>query len=212
MMKLIRLQLILLLLSIGLPLTATAQQTQAKTILDQTAAGLKNAGGIKATFQVSQGTGNWQGTILLSGKKFKITTPQTTTWFNGKYLWTYVKENDEVNLNQPTDDELQSINPYNFIYTYANGYSCKMGSITRFQNQSVHEILLTATDRSNPYSQIRLIVSQAGKQPLQIKMLQGKNNWTTITLTAFAKNQKLPESVFSFNKKEAPHAEIIDLR
>ena len=46
--------------------------------------------------------------------------------------------------------------------------------------------------------------------PSQVKMRQG-TNWITINITNFkAKNQS--DAVFTFNAKEFPKAEVIDLR
>lgn len=47
-------------------------------------------------------------------------------WFDGKTQWTYVRQNDEVNVNTPSAADLQAINPYNFIYMYKQGYAATM--------------------------------------------------------------------------------------
>ena len=46
--------------------------------------------------------------------------------------------------------------------------------------------------------------------PSQVKMRQGKN-WTNITISSL-KKANLAASTFTFNAKDYPNAEVIDLR
>ena len=101
--------------------TATAQT--AKSVLDKAAASITVKEGVKANFRMSGTHGMTNGSIAIKGKKFYATTPQATVWFDGKTQWTYMKNNDEVNISTPTEAQLQAINPYNFINLYKKGYN-----------------------------------------------------------------------------------------
>ena len=100
----------------------------AKSVLDKAAATVTAASGVKANFRMSTTTGNTSGTIAIKGKKFFATTPQAKVWFDGKTQWTYLKNNDEVNISNPTEAQLQAINPYNFINLYKHGYTYTMNT------------------------------------------------------------------------------------
>ena len=100
---------------LSLPVIAQ-QQSQAKVILDKTAEAFRKAGGVKADFTVKAVTnglveGAENGTIQLKGEKFVLKTSDIITWFDGKTQWSYVTKNDEVNVSNPTQEELQQINP-----------------------------------------------------------------------------------------------------
>ena len=84
----------------------------AKEVLDKTAATVSNKGGAQASFTISGQSMNASGTIAIKGKKFHATTAQATIWFDGKTQWTYMKNNDEVNISNPTESQLAAINPY----------------------------------------------------------------------------------------------------
>jgi len=47
-------------------------------------------------------------------------------------------------------------------------------------------------------------------EPKQVKMKRG-GEWTTITISNF-QHKKLSDNLFSFNSKDFPTAEVIDLR
>ena len=183
-------------------LTSDAQT--AKQVLDKTAAVVSAKGGAQASFTIKGQNLNTTGTIAIKGQKFHATTPQASIWFDGKTQWTYMKKNDEVNVANPTEAQLQTINPYNFIYLYKNGYSYTMEK--KGGNYIVH---LTATGKKS-IQEMYITVNQKTYIPSQIRYRQG-NGWVTITLTDF-KAKALSDGMFRFNSKDFPTAEIIDLR
>ena len=183
---------------------ATYGQT-AKSVLDKAAATVSAKEGIKANFRMSGTHGNTKGSIAIKGRKFYATTPQATVWFDGKTQWTYMKNNDEVNVANPTESQLQAINPYNFINLYKKGYNYTL-------NKSGNDYVVHLT-ASNPQTKIKemfISVDKKSYHPTQVKMLQG-NKWTIFYITDLRK-EALPDSQFRFNAKDFPTAEVIDLR
>lgn len=183
----------------------TANAQSAKSVLDKAAASVTVASGVKASFRMTTTTGNTSGTIAIKGKKFYATTPQAKIWFDGKTQWTYLKNNDEVNVSNPTEAQLQAINPYNFINLYKNGYTYTMN--TADTNYVIH---LTSNSADRKIKELFITVNKKSYEPMQVKMLQGKK-WTTFDITSI-KKEKIADSQFRFNSKDFPKAEIIDLR
>ena len=183
----------------------TANAQSAKSVLDKAAASVTVASGVKANFRMTTTTGNTSGTIAIKGKKFYATTPQAKIWFDGKTQWTYLKNNDEVNVSNPTEAQLQAINPYNFINLYKRGYTYTMN--TAGTNYVIH---LTSNSTDRKIKELFITVHKKNYQPMQVKMLQGKK-WTTFDITSI-KKEKIADSQFRFNSKDFPKAEIIDLR
>lgn len=176
----------------------------AKQVLDKTAATVSNKAGASASFTIKGNNMNASGTIAIKGKKFHASTPQATIWFDGKTQWTYMKDNDEVNVSNPTEAELAAINPYNFIYMYKKGYTYTMTK--KGANFEVH---LKATDKKG-INEMYIIINQKSYTPSQIRMKQQKG-WTTIDIKNFKKTN-IADGTFRFNSKDFPSAEVIDLR
>ena len=184
--------------------TVSMAQT-AKSVLDKAAANITVKDGIKANFKMVGGIGNATGTILIKGKKFHATTPMATMWFNGKTLWTYMSKNEEVNVTNPSESQLQVLNPYNFVNMYKQGYD-----YTMTQSGSAYTVHLTATDQSRRVKEMFISVDKKNYHPTEVKILQ-KQKWTTFVISNLV-TTKLPDAEFSFNSKDFPSAEVIDLR
>ncbi len=177
----------------------------AKSVLDKAAATITAPQGIKANFKMNATTGSTSGSIAIKGKKFYATTPQATVWFDGKTQWTYMKNNDEVNVSTPTEAQLQAINPYNFIHLYKRGYKYTINTAGKD-----HVVHLQANSTERKIKELFITIDKKSYQPKQVKMLQGKK-WTTFDISNI-KKEKLADGQFRFNSKDFPKAEIIDLR
>jgi outer membrane lipoprotein-sorting protein len=177
----------------------------AKAVLDKAAGTITAQSGVKANFKMTTANGSTSGTIAIKGKKFYATTPQAKVWFDGKTQWTYLKNNDEVNVSNPTEAQLQAINPYNFIHLYKRGYTYTMN--TAGTDYVIH-LVANSTDRK--IKELFISVNKKTYQPKQVKMLQGKK-WTTFDINSI-KKENIADSQFRFNAKDFPKAEVIDLR
>ena len=177
----------------------------AKSVLDKAAATVSVKEGLKANFKMTGTHGNTSGTVAVKGKKFYATTPQATIWFDGKTQWTYMKNNDEVNISTPTEAQLQAINPYNFINLYKKGYKYTLN-----KGGKDYVVHLTAANANTKIKEMFVSVDKNNYHPTQVKMLQGQK-WIIFDITNL-KKEAIPESQFRFNSKDFPTAEVIDLR
>ena len=193
-------------LSAFLLLSAGVWAQSARTILNKAAVTVSNPGGVTAHFQmISKQMGTASGEIAVKGNKFHATTPDATIWFDGKTQWTYMKGNEEVNVSNPTDAELQAINPYNFINIYKKGFRLSFRSVSSF-----YEVHLTPTDKKRNIEEMYIIVDQKTFHPTHVKMRR-KGKWSVILISQL-KSASLNDGIFQFNAKDFPKAEIIDLR
>lgn len=199
-----------------LPLAAQQQQ-EAKALLDKTAAAYTKAGGVKVDFQAkafSKGReqGGAQGTIQLKGEKFLLKTAEASTWFDGRTQWSYLTGSDEVNISTPTPSELQSINPYALLQLYRKGYTYRLGATKRWNGQAVQEVELQASNSQEELSRIVLRIDPKSYQPLYIELQMRDKSRSEITITGYRSGLKYADSLFQFDRKQYPNAEIIDLR
>lgn len=198
------------------PATAAAQESP-QSILDKVSATFDRDKGIKAelSIQLSEQGGHKRtstGTICIKGEKFVMETPHMTTWFNGKTLWSYLPNSDEVSVSNPTKEELRNINPYLLLSSYKRGYACTLGNRKTYQGKAVYEVELTPAKADYGIVAITACIDQQTLRPLCIEFLQDDGLLTKIDIQAYHVKQDFAESLFSFDRKKYPDAEIIDLR
>ncbi len=178
----------------------------AKSVLDKTAALVGKKSGAQADFQIANAKiGNTSGTIAIKGNKFNARTPQATVWFNGKTQWTYMKNTDEVNVSTPTQAQQTQMNPLTFINLYKTGFTLSMKTV-----EGKYEVRMQAQNKSRSIQEMYIVIDPKTYAPTQVRMRQ-KDTWTTINIKNF-KAAKQSDDVFTFNKKDFPTAEIVDLR
>lgn len=193
----------------------TARAQNAREILDKTAAKLKNSGGLQATFEATafkglnpQGTA--VGTIRVQGNRFQIDSDQMSTWFDGTTQWSLLAGSNEVNLTNPTPEEIQQINPYTFVDLYKNGYRLSVSDAT-YQGKSCYEVRMVAPRRGSSISEMRVTIDRSSYLPHSIRVREG-TDWTRIRVKSLATGKHWADSVFRFDSKKYPGIEVIDLR
>ena len=190
----------------GLMMAGGVNAESAKSILDKAAARVSNPSGVQAQFQmISKQFGSTSGTISIKGRKFQASTPDAIVWFDGKTQWTYMKQNEEVNVSNPTEAELQAVNPYNFINIYKQGFKLSSKKVG-----TSYEVHLKATDKKRKLQEMYIIVDQKSYYPTHVKMMQN-GKWSVLLINGL-KATALDDAMFRFNAKDFPKAEVIDLR
>ena len=80
-----------------------ANAMNATQIMDKAANGFKSAGGLSATYTlIGRNIAKQSGSIKVQGNKFAIQHPMLSTWYDGKTLWNYNADSNEVTISNPT--------------------------------------------------------------------------------------------------------------
>ncbi len=81
------------------------QAQKPQEILDKAATAFGKAGGVSFSFLLTNtntktkaANFSQKGEAQVQGNKFRIVTDAGTTWFDGKTQWTYIKEQNEINV------------------------------------------------------------------------------------------------------------------
>lgn len=206
----------LLLLSLVIPFIGIEAQN-ARTILDKAATTYNNAGSVTASFTLdskeikTKSVYSIDGTAYMKGDKFKIDIPEATTWFDGKTQWVYMKGTDEVNISEPTGEELQGISPSSLFSIYKQGFTLTYKGEKHVMGTTVLEVELTPQDKASNYTKIVVQINKSTNLFHQITLVD-KSYENTLTIRKMQTKTNLPEKTFVFSKSEYPNAEIIDLR
>ena len=187
-----------------------AQENEAKALLDRMTETFNASNGVFIMYSVQSEGEYSEGTIQLKGEKFLLKSPGMTTWFDGHTQWTYLEANDEVNISEPAPEELQTLSPFAWIGLYRQGYTLQMTS----NDKRASIIVMEATNPDAETQRVRLYVAHGKLCPTEIRMRRRYSDEDIIIKISAceADGKNYPDSMFVFNKKEYPTAEIIDLR
>lgn len=178
-------------------------------ILDNAAKKISAAKSITAKYSLVTTDGNTSGgTITMSGEKFVMTSADMTVWFDGKTLWSLIPANEEVNVSEPTAEELRQINPIFIINAFRKTYTASL--VKKDASQTV--ITLKAKDAKADISLATVTLNSSTLMPVMISIKMASGQRATIRISSLKTGEKLPDSTFRFDAKKHKGIEIIDLR
>jgi len=188
-----------------------------ETIIDQAAAAYNNAVGVQASFvmnNTSQREGyaeSFEGTIRMKGEKFVFETPDMKVWFDGKTMWSYIEQNEEVNITNPSGEDLRFTNPSILLAGYKKDFSVQYKGEGTLNGKAIQKVELTPKSKGE-INKVELQIEKASHLPLRMAIDASNGVHSVITITRTNTAVNLPDSEFRFNASQYPQAEIIDLR
>jgi outer membrane lipoprotein-sorting protein len=181
----------------------------ADQILDRTAKQISTAPSIKANYSLATTDGGKaSGTMTLCGDKFTMTSGDMSVWFDGKTQWTLIPANEEVNITEPTQQELQQVNPVLIIKAFRQGYTATMVR----QNDTEAVITLKAKQANAEIPLATVTISKSNYMPREISFKMSSGQRATIRIPSITTGKKLATNVFQYPKSKYPNIEIVDLR
>ena len=118
---------------------------------------------------------NYPGTIVMNGRQFRLSMFSIEAAYDGKTLYMYSPETDELTLTNPTEQELVESNP--LLYAKALVPVCNVTERALTGNPSpVTLITLTPKDQSIGINRFTLQVRTADLMPLKVEIKEGKKS------------------------------------
>lgn len=165
------------------------------------------------TFKISEkkpvNSQTFQGKFILKGNQFYLEMSELKVWFNGKTQWSLVESNREVNITEPTQEELAQTNPVAVIGAFRKVSKLTM-SKTPPKNLKV--VIMTPIDKKQEFQQIqvRFNKTNGNLQSVYIKFKEG--NSQEIIINKYEKNTVVNANTFVFDKNKFKGITLNDLR
>lgn len=199
-------------------LSVMAFAQKAEGILDKAAAAYESSNGITASFAANiryekQGVAeSFEGTIQMKGDKFVLITPDMRTWYDGKTQWTYVVRTEEVNISNPSGEELQFTNPMTLLRTYKKGFDLSyLGESTADNGKMADDVLLTSKGKSD-IEKIEIQIERMTSLPVRMTVIMKNDLRSVIRISKMQTGVNHPDQLFVFNPGDYPDVVEIDLR
>ncbi len=151
------------------------------------------------------------GNVLVSGDKYKLKVSEQEIISNGKVLWTYLKDVNEVTITE-SNPEAEAMSPGNIFEMYKKGYKYALAGTETIAGAKYDVIELSPEDRKNPVFKVRLFINQKDKTLKSWEMFRNNGSRYIYTINNFKANPTLATDTFTFNKAKYNGVTVVDLR
>jgi len=199
---------------VALAITGFAQNDKkALAILDEVSVKTKSFKTIKIDFTYAMDNekekihDKFKGSLLSKGDKYKLTAAGQDVISDGKTVWTYLKDANEVQINSQGGDD-DSFTPTKLLSGYNKDFKSKF--IEEKGNDQVIE--LYPLKKGKTFTKVRLTIDKTKKQISKFIIYDRNGSTFSYLVDKFVADQPLADSLFSFNKAEHPGVEVNDMR
>ncbi len=209
----------IVIIACGFNYTFAQQDPAAKEILDKLSQETKSHQTISTDFKVEFKNikeniqNSNEGKITMKGDMYRLKFMNSESFFDGKTLWSFLAEVNEVNITEPEpDDEDIFNNPKRLFTIYEKDYKYQLIGDLAENGKNYALVDLYPNDLHEDFSRIRLQIN-VDEYFLSSATIFGKDgSHYTISLHNYKTNLNFDDSYFTFNEKDHPKVEIIDMR
>lgn len=186
---------------------------KASVVLDEVSAKTKSYKTIKIDFTYAMDNvkekihDKFKGTLISKGDKYKLTAAGQDVISDGKTVWTFLKDANEVQINNIGADD-DSFTPTKLLSGYNKDYKSKF--IEEKGNDQVIELFPLKKGKS--FTKVRLTIDKAKKQINRFVIYDRNGSTFSYIVDKFVADQPIGDAVFTFNKAEHPGVEVNDMR
>ena len=191
----------------------TQNDKKATAILDEVSAKTKLYKTIKIEFTYAMDNAKekihdkFKGSLLSKGDKYKLTAAGQDVISDGKIMWTYLKDANEVQINAAGEDD-ESFTPTKLLSGYGKDYKSKF--IEEKGNDQIIE--LYPLKKGKTFTKVQLTIDKNKKQISKFVIYDRSGSTFSYIVDKFIADQAIADNVFSFNKADHPGVEINDMR
>ena len=202
-------------------LTGYSQQdTKAKEILEKVTKTMQSLTSLDAKFsyemenKVENVKDKSVGSIVLKGKKYKLNIPQLGTQMicDGKTIWTYMVNSNEVTIADLDESTDELMDPAKIFTIYEKGFNYKFLNETVDAGVPVYNIELTPQKPSGDIKKIKLMIDKQ-KMLIHGAIMNGKDgNTINVIVTQLKTDGSYADADFVFDTKKYKGIEVVDMR
>ena len=146
-----------------------------------------------------------KGKAWLQGEAYKIELPEQQTISDGKTIWSYLVDDEEVLVSNATEGTDNT--PLKLLTSLDKNYAATLTNIDA-QGNAVIEL-------ANPKGQYKRITLKINAKKTELKnvdIYMEDGSKVMITIEEMKFDQKLDDKFFTFDAKKHPNVDVIDMR
>lgn len=183
----------------------------AASILQRCAAKLTQAPSVSAEFSIRNSDGeDISGKVVMARECFRLSSPVLNIWFDGHTQWAALSATREVNVTEPTGEELLASNPFAIITSYASRYNARL--LPAQQASSLRRIELTPNATGGDIRKAVITIDTTTYWPVKAVITMASGSSLETIIKNCSTGVKLAAATFVYKKDDLPGYELVDLR
>ncbi|MCF6181986.1 outer membrane lipoprotein carrier protein LolA [Lutibacter sp.] len=143
-----------------------------------------------------------RGKVTVKGDLYHLNYMGTEQIFDGKKVYLIVNEDEEVIIQNPNNEDKESLTPSKMFTFYKSGYTYTMGDLKTIKGIKIQYVNLTPIDTNSDVKNILVGIDVKTKHIFNVIEIGKNKTTTTLEIRSFKTNQTLPDSLFTFNLKK----------
>ncbi len=192
-----------------LSLSAFSQNaTKAKKLLDEVAQKIESYKNIHIEFihKFENSEANVyqeaRGEVTLKGDLYHLNYMGSEQIFDGKKTYLIIHEDEEVIIQDPSENYDETLTPSKMFSFYKNGYTYKMGALKTVDGRKIQYVKLIPMDSNSEIKDILIGIHTKTNHIYTITETGKNNTITTLKIRTFKTNQPISEKLFIFDMEK----------
>lgn len=190
------------------PLALRAAQPSAQASIEKMVGAMKKNPSLDIVFTVWQNGNSSSGSMTVAGKMFHLSTPEMKIWYDGQTQWTYAVSAGEVNVTEPTPEELAQSNPLSLLSGLNRNFTFRRLKATPGEEK----IELVPKKKSPGLASATVVLNSSTSLPRELTVKDGNGRTVTVKISSVKGGKTKPRSLFRFDSRKYPEVEVVDLR
>ncbi|NTV84048.1 MAG: outer membrane lipoprotein carrier protein LolA [Bacteroidales bacterium] len=150
------------------------------------------------------------GVLLVKGDQYRLDIAGQKVISDSKTSWTFIGEANEVQINSVEDDE-NALTPTKLLTSYSEDYKSKLVNEITKDGRALYVIELKP-NADKTFTSVEMQIDKELFQIMRIAIQDKSGNTFSYLVNKFEPNVTVKDTDFTFNAKDYPGVEVIDMR
>lgn len=150
------------------------------------------------------------GTLFLNGDAYKVIIEGQTIVSDGKNVWTYLPESNEVMVSKAGSGD-EALSPTTLLSSYAKDYKSAFATNKENNGKGLKTIELKATAGAK-FPKVIVGVNEKTEYLGRLVIFDNGGNQFIYNMNRMMPNAALSRNFFTFDQAEYPGVDIVDMR
>ena len=192
-----------------------ASDPEATKILDSVNEKYEAMGSMQVEFKLTikgENESTQEGKMTLKGDQYRLELADQDVICNGKTVWFHLKDNEEVQINNPDPEGEDFLSPAKMLNVYQDNMVGQKLDDTKIDGRVVHQIEIKPRESHDEITKLRVTIDKKTNELVKVIVFTRYADRYVFEFTNLVENPKLSNTLFNFDVAKFPGIHVEDLR